>query len=138
MRRWLVLAVFAAVGYAGTISGGIAQGQTPHRGVSNLCPQAAQNAYSVKALIQCTSPILGLSTSKNLYIAHRESRYNPFVCNSSDHCGVYQDAQAIWNYEVSHYVYGHTLGALSRTNGRANVILNLRYMKHHGYAPWGM
>jgi hypothetical protein len=136
MRRWLGLAILMAVYICGVITGENA-GASPHRPAAKICTQKAKSQDGVKALIKCVAPKLGVSTSYALYIAYRESRYNPYVCNSSDHCGVYQDARAIWNYEVSNYVYGHLLGNLSRINGRANVILNLRYVSHHGWGPWG-
>lgn len=131
MRRWLQFALI--VGLL-TVTPTFADAHTT---AASTCPQAAKTPTGVKALIKCVAPKLGVSTSHALYIANRESNYEPWVCNASDHCGVYQDARAIWSYEASHYVYGHSLGTLSRTNGRANVILNLRYVKHNGWGPWG-
>ena len=83
---------------------------------------------------------MGVSTDKALYIGNRESRFQPGICNSSDHCGVFQIYPPLWSHMLRSYVNGRgqSLGVLSRTNGRANVLLSLRFMAHEGFWPWGM
>ena len=142
MRKALLLAIIAAVGIIPTTS----SAGVP---VVKACTQEGTTPYQVRNLIRCVAPRLGVSTSTALYIAHRESKFHPQVCNASDHCGVYQDARAIWSYISAHYVYGRAMDSLmgggctagyitpwGRCSGRASVILNLRYVKHHGWQPW--
>ena len=113
----------------------IAQANLP---VTEQCKQPATGPESVKQLIICVAPKFGISTSHALYIAYRESRYQPGAQNpDSTACGVYQDLDARWNEVVSDYLYGHKLGPITCVNGRMNVFLNLRYVKHHGWGPWG-
>lgn len=105
--------------------------------VARDCPQAATNADGVRALIRCAAPKLGVSTSKALYIAWRESRYNPHADNpSSSAAGVFQVVSGTWAYFVSHYRWGNRVGT-SVYDGRANVILSLRYVHRRGWSPWG-
>lgn len=107
-------------------------------GAAQACTQKAATAAGVKALILCAAPRLGVSTSKALAIAWRESRYQPRAHNpSSSACGAFQVVSGTWRYFVGRYVYGHSLGVLSCENGRANVFLSLRAVRHGGWSPWG-
>lgn len=102
------------------------------------CQQKATTTYGVRSLIRCAAPRLGVSTSKALYIAWRESHDQPWAQNShSSACGVYQFVSGTWRYVVGRFVYGHSLGTLACTNGRASVILALRYVRAGGWGPWG-
>lgn len=112
-----------------------ATASTPH--VARDCPQLARSAAGVKALIRCAAPKLGVSTSKALSVAWRESHYQPNARNSrSSACGVYQFVSGTWRYVVHRYLWGHRLGAAVCTNGRANVVLALRYVARSGWGPW--
>jgi hypothetical protein len=42
-----------------------------------------------------------------------------------------------WRGFVHQYLWGHLLGPVSAFNGRMNVVLALRYVRHHGWGPWG-
>jgi soluble lytic murein transglycosylase-like protein len=80
---------------------------------------------------------LGVSTDHALYIAHRESRFQPWAKNpNSTASGVFQVVSGTWQGFVSRYRYGHLVSAYV-FDGRANVILSLRYVKHNGWSPWG-
>lgn len=112
-----------------------ASASTPH--VAKDCPQAATNPDGVKALIRCAAPKLGVSTSKALYIAWRESHYQPHAKNPhSSARGVFQVIDSTWRYFLSHFRWGHQVGTWVE-DGRANVILSLRYVKRNGWSPWG-
>ena len=89
-----------------------------------------------KKFIGCIFNHVGANTSKGLYIAHRESRYDPYVCNASNHCGYFQIYPPLWDHMIHTYVYGKSLGPLSRTNGRAAAVLTARFTKHEGWWPW--
>jgi soluble lytic murein transglycosylase-like protein len=108
-----------------------------HPSAVQACPQEAHTPTSVVALIRCAAPRLGVSTSKAMFIARRESRYKPWARNPrSSASGVYQVVSGTWRYFVSHLRYGHRIGT-SAFDGRANVILSLRYVRAHGWQPWG-
>jgi len=105
---------------------------------AQVCTQPAKHPAGVKALIQCVAPRLGVSTSKALSIAWRESHYQPGAQNPySSACGVYQFVSGTWSAVVRLYLYGHALGPVSCTNGRMNVFLAMRYVRHGGWGPWG-
>lgn len=108
--------------------------------VARICTQKAQGPSSVVALIKCVTTHLYVpgGTSKALYIAYRESHYQPWVHNPrSSACGVYQFVTGTWNSVVRTYLYGHALGSIYCENGRMNTFLALRYAHYHGWGPWG-
>jgi soluble lytic murein transglycosylase-like protein len=100
------------------------------------CPQEARSPSGVKALIQCAAPKMGVSTTKALAIAYRESHYQPGAKNPrSSAAGVFQVVSGTWRYFVGHFRWGHRVGT-SVYDGRANVILSLRYVRARGWGPW--
>jgi soluble lytic murein transglycosylase-like protein len=101
------------------------------------CPQRATGPTSVKALIRCVAPRVGVSTSMALFIANRESGYRPWARNPhSSASGVYQVVSGTWRGFVSRYRWGNKIGT-SVFDGRANVILSLRAARRGGWGPWG-
>lgn len=106
---------------------------------ARVCTQEAQGPASVKSLIQCMAPRLDLSTSHALYIAWRESHYQPWARNpSSGSCGVFQHMPRYWPGRVGHWYYGPRVAErMSCYNGRTNVLVSLRMMRDGGYGPWG-
>lgn len=131
-RSILTVALLAAtIG----ITPALAQASTP---VIKVCDQRATAPAGVEALIRCAAPRLGVSTDHALAIAWRESHYTPWVRNpSSGACGVYQFVPGTWSAVVRLYLYGGALGSPVCTNGRMNVFLALRYVRHGGWGPWG-
>lgn len=111
---------------------------TPARaGAARACPQRATSVEGVRALIRCAAPRMGVSTATALSVARRESRFHPGAHNPhSSACGVYQIVSGTWRYFVASFVYGHSLGTLACENGRANVLLSLRYVKRFDWGPW--
>jgi hypothetical protein len=79
---------------------------------------------------------MGVSTTKALAIAYRESHYQPGAKNPrSSAAGVFQVVSGTWRYFVGHFRWGHRVGT-SVYDGRANVILSLRYVRARGWGPW--
>ncbi len=108
-----------------------------HHPTAVECPQNARTPQSVEALIKCAAPRLEISTSKALYIAWRESHFEPWAKNpNSTASGVYQVVSGTWAEFVSRYRYGTRVGT-SVFSGRDNVILSLRAVRHAGWGPWG-
>ncbi len=108
-----------------------------HTNPAAVCTQQAKTPEGVVALIRCAAPKLGVSTDHALYIAHRESHYEPWAKNpSSSASGVFQVVSGTWRGFVSRYRYGHLVGT-NVFSGRDNVILSLRAVKHAGWGPWG-
>jgi hypothetical protein len=118
---FLVTALLPAAAHAGT--------------VARSCPQPATGPESVKSLIRCAAPKLGLSTSKALQVAWRESRYHPGARNnSSGTCGVFQHMPRYWPERVRRWYWGTDPSCY---DGRTNVLVSLRMVRSGGWSPWG-
>lgn len=106
------------------------------------CTGRALVPAGVRSLIRCVAPKLDVSTSKALHVAWRESRDRPGETNhhGSSACGVYQIVSGTWP-SVAHFDYGPLIDSTpfhwQCKDGRANVILALRYVAHRGWGPWG-
>jgi soluble lytic murein transglycosylase-like protein len=100
-----------------------------------VCPiDWRQGTYYVKQLIRCAARHYGVSVTKALAIARRESRFNPKAYNSSSSAeGLYQHLRRYWPGRA--YAYGFK--GWSAFNGRANAIVTMRMVKRHGWGPWG-
>jgi hypothetical protein len=88
----------------------------------------------VKRLIRCASTHWGVSGRKALAIAYRESHYNPRAYNSGSCAkGIFQHLCRYWpGRAVTFGFKGH-----SAFDGRANIIVTIKMVKRHGWAPWG-
>jgi soluble lytic murein transglycosylase-like protein len=88
----------------------------------------------VKHLIRCAANHWGVNPDKALTIAHRESLFDPDAYNSwSCAKGIYQHLCRYWPDRA--YDYGFK--GRSAYNARANIIVTMKMVRHHGWAPWG-
>ena len=102
---------------------------------SRLCPiDWRQSSWHVKRLIRCAASHYGVSQRKALYIAWRESRFQPAAYNAGGGAaGVYQHLLRYWPDRAEDYGFRNW----SAFNGRANIIVAMRMVRHYGWEPWG-
>jgi soluble lytic murein transglycosylase-like protein len=102
---------------------------------SKVCPiDWRRGTYYVKQLIRCSAKHYGVSVSKALAIANRESNFRPRAYNGSSCAkGIYQHLCRYWPGRA--YTYGFK--NWSAYNARANIIVSMRMVKRFGWAPWG-
>jgi hypothetical protein len=100
-----------------------------------ICPiKWREGSFHVKRLIRCAARHYGVSTERALYIARRESRFQPKAYNvSSCAKGVFQHLCRYWPDRA--YDYGFK--GWSPYNARANIIVTMRMVRQYGWAPWG-
>ena len=93
--------------------------------------------WHVKKLIRCAVHHWNVpgGASKALYIANRESNFQPNAYNSySGASGIYQHLRRYWPGRAS--VYGFQ--GWSAFNARANIIVSIRMVHRLGsWQPWG-
>jgi hypothetical protein len=95
-----------------------------------------KGTWHVKKLIRCAAfryQVPG-GAAKALAIADRESSFYPRAYNSySGASGVFQHLKRYWPGRA------HAFGfkGWSAFNARANIIVSMRMVKRHGWAPWG-
>jgi hypothetical protein len=92
--------------------------------------------YAVKRIIRCAVaryPVPG-GARKALYIAWRESRFDPYVTNGRFK-GVYQQGTTWW--PDRYQMYGSWYLRNKILNARTNVIVSIRMAHRTGWGPWG-
>lgn len=88
----------------------------------------------VKKLIRCAAGYYHVSVERALYVARRESRFNPRAYNSSSCAkGLYQHLCRYWPGRADAFGFDNW----SAYNGRANVFVTMRMVKRYGWGPWG-
>lgn len=94
-----------------------------------------KGTWQVKQLIRCAARHWDVpgGASKALYIAYRESRYDPDAKNSSGAEGIYQHLKTYWPGRATKYGFPDW----SAFNARANIIVTMRMVKAGGWGPWG-
>ena len=102
-----------------------------------ICPvDWREGTWHVKKLIRCAAQHWGVpgGVTKALYIANRESHFDPNAYNSySGAKGIYQHLNRYWPGRA--YAYGFK--GYSAFNARANIIVTMRMVKRYGWSPWG-
>jgi hypothetical protein len=90
---------------------------------------------AVKRLIRCVAGYYDVDADKALYVARRESRFDPQAYNSSSCAkGLFQHLCRYWPDRAD--VYG--FNDWSAYNGRANVFVTIKMVKRVGWQPWGL
>jgi hypothetical protein len=99
-----------------------------------ICPiDWRQGTYQVKQLIRCAAAYYGISVERALYIAKRESNFQPDAYNSwSCAKGIFQHLCKYWPDRA--YSYGFK--GWSAFNARANIIVTMRMVRRYGWSPW--
>jgi hypothetical protein len=105
---------------------------TPKR----ICPiEWERGRWHVKQLIRCAARHWGVSRTKALGVARRESHFRPKAFNRwSCAKGVYQHLCRYWDGRA--YAYGFK--GKSPFNARANIIVTMKMVRRHGWDPWGL
>ncbi len=102
---------------------------------SRLCPiDWRQSPWHVKRLIRCAADHHGVDRRKAIYVAWRESRFQPDVYNvAGGAAGVYQHLVKYWPDRADDFGFRDA----SVFNARANIIVAMRMVRRYGWAPWG-
>jgi hypothetical protein len=105
-------------------------------GGTRLCPiDWRQSTWHVKKLIRCAAEHYNLSQRKALYIAWRESRYQPDAYNRAGRAaGIYQHLLKYWPDRAREYGFAEW----SPFNARANILVTMRMVRDHGWWPWAL
>lgn len=103
---------------------------------SRPCPiDWRQSMWHVKKLIRCAADHVGVSTRKALYIAWRESRYQPSAYNEEGRAaGIYQHLLRYWPDRADRYGFD----GWSAFNARANIFVTMRMVHRIGWGPWAL
>jgi len=139
LRRFLTIVL--AVGVLAT--GGMVFKSTPAK-AAGMCqfPWQTDNGgystYQVKRIIQCAVahyPVPG-GQSKAMYIARRESRFDPYAVNPNGRFkGIYQQGITWWQGRYNTYGFSYLPNKI--LNARTNIIVSIRMVHRHGWGPWG-
>lgn len=93
-----------------------------------------QNTTHVKRLIRCAAAYYHISADKALYVARRESRFDPEAFNASSCAkGLFQHLCRYWPDRADNYGFDNW----SAYNARANVFVTMKMVKRYGWQPWG-
>lgn len=103
---------------------------------SRPCPiDWRQSTWHVKRLIRCAADRFGVSPEQALYIAWRESRFQPSAYNAAGNAaGIYQHLLRYWPERAQ--TYGFT--NWSAFNARANIFVTMRMVRGAGWGPWAL
>jgi hypothetical protein len=109
---------------------------TPTGGGTRVCPiDWRQSTWHVKKLIRCAAERFDVSQRKALYIAWRESRYQPDAYNRAGRAaGIYQHLLRYWPDRASTYGFAEW----SPFNARANIFVTMRMVRDLGWGPWAL
>lgn len=96
-----------------------------------------------RALIRCVFNVFAPSqVSTALYIADRESNFDPFAWNRSSDCrGTFQHMYRYWTGRVDAYLYPSWFPnarwpRVSAFHERANAIVTAKIVAGHGWGAW--
>jgi hypothetical protein len=94
-----------------------------------------QGPRKVKKLIRCAAGYYHVNIDKALYVARRESRFDPKAYNASSCAkGLFQHLCRYWPDRADTYGFDNW----SAFNGRANAFVTMRMVKRYGWDPWGL
>lgn len=101
---------------------------------TRLCPiDWRQSTWHVKKLIRCAAEHYNISQRRALYIAWRESRYQPDAYNRVGRAaGIYQHLLKYWPDRADSYGFPDW----SAFNARANILVTMRMVRDYGWSPW--
>lgn len=103
---------------------------------TRICPiDWRQSTWHVKQLIRCAAEHHGILPRKALYIAWRESRYQPGAYNPTGRAaGIYQHLLKYWPDRAADYGFANW----SAFNARANIFVTMRMVRRYGWDPWAI
>lgn len=103
---------------------------------SQPCPiDWRRSTWHVKRLIRCAAEYFGVAPDQALYIAWRESRYQPGAYNASgEAAGVYQHLLKYWADRADRYGFPDA----SPFDARANIFVTMQMVRRFGWIPWSL
>lgn len=108
-----------------------------HRVPASVCPiKWHKGPWFVKQMVRCAARHYHVpgGAAHALYIANRESRFQPHAYNASSGAeGIYQHLARYWPGRSTTFGF-HGWSAF---NARANIIVAMRMVKAGGWGPWG-
>lgn len=101
-----------------------------------ICPiDWRRGTREVKQLIRCAASYYGIDQDEALYIAWRESRYQPSAYNEmGEAAGVYQHKVRYWSERAVQFGSADW----SVFDARANILVTMRMVKRYGWEPWSL
>lgn len=116
-------------------SDAMVQRDVPRLVSTRICPiDWRQSTWHVKRLIRCAASHHGVSQSKALAIAYRESRYRPSAYNhAGEAAGIFQHLLKYWPDRAEAFGFENW----SAFNARANIMVTMRMVRLYGWDPWG-
>jgi hypothetical protein len=139
LKRFLMIVLSAAL----VLSGGtMFQSTAAQANTTGICAyqwwdrDTGYRPNAIKRIIRCAVahyPVQG-GARKALYIAWRESRFNPYVSNGQFK-GIYQQGTTWWPSRYRTYGFSYLRNRIH--NARTNVIVSIRMAHAHGWGPWG-
>jgi hypothetical protein len=103
---------------------------------AKICPiDWRRGPWHVKRLIRCAAFHWNVpgGARRALYIANRESHFDPRAYNPSGCAGVYQHMLRYWPVRAT----THGFRGWSPYNARANIIVTMRMVHRGSWGPWG-
>lgn len=99
-----------------------------------ICPiEWRKGRWHVKQLIKCAAKHWGVSPTKALHVADRESDFRPRAYNRSSCAkGVYQHLCRYWPGRAHNYGFKDW----PAFNARANIIVTMKMVRRYGWSPW--
>jgi hypothetical protein len=93
-----------------------------------------QGPWHVRQLIRCAATRWSVpgGALMALYVADRESNYDPQAYNPSGAAGIYQHLLSYWPGRATTYGF-HGWSAF---NARANIIVTMKMVHGSGWGPW--
>ena len=103
---------------------------------AEICPiHWRRSAWHVKRLIYCAADYFGVSRDRALYVAWRESRFDPRAYNAGGPAaGIYQHLVRYWPERATRYGFPDA----SPFNARANILVTMRMVRRIGWWPWSL
>jgi hypothetical protein len=109
-------------------------------GTSGLCAirwynNGSYDTWAIKRIIRCAVhhfPVPG-GASRALYVAHRESRFDPYARNGTNK-GIYQQGKKFWPDRYRKFGFDYL--KYNIYNARTNVIVSIRMVHRHGWGAW--
>jgi hypothetical protein len=114
----------------------VASRETDISGQSSLCPiDWRRSTWHIKQLIRCAAAHYGVNEDEALYIAWRESRYQPYAYNEEgEAAGVYQHLIKYWPERAVDFGSADW----SVFDARANILVTMQMVRRYGWEPWSL
>jgi Transglycosylase SLT domain len=111
-------------------------GRESDSGPPGMCPiEWQRSTWHVKRLIRCAASHYGVDEDEALYIAWRESRYQPYAYNEEgEAAGIYQHLLKYWPGRAVEFGSSDW----SVFDARANILVTMQMVRRYGWEPWSL